>query len=85
MLAVPAKLAGCREVVICTPPGRDGRVNPAILWTARLCGVTRVFKVGGIQAIAALALGTESVGRVDKIFGLDVMAWRSICLPGLRS
>ena len=69
MLAVPAKLAGCREVVICTPPGRDGRVNPAILWTARLCGVTRVFKVGGIQAIAALALGTESVGRVDKIFG----------------
>ena len=69
MLAVPAKLAGCREVVICTPPGRDGRVNPAILWTARLCGVIRVFKVGGIQAIAALALGTESVGRVDKIFG----------------
>ena len=69
MLAVPAKLAGCREVVICTPPGRDGRVNPAILWTARLCGVTRVFKVGGIQAIAALALGTKSVGRVDKIFG----------------
>ena len=69
MLAIPAKLAGCREIVICTPPGRDGRVNPAILWTARLCGVTRVFKVGGIQAIAALALGTESVGRVDKIFG----------------
>ena len=69
MLAVPAKLAGCREVVICTPPGRDGRVNPAILWTARLCGVTRVFKVGGIQAIAALALGTESVGRPEMSFG----------------
>ncbi|RHR78964.1 histidinol dehydrogenase [Odoribacter sp. AF15-53] len=69
MLAVPAKLAGCGEVVICTPPGMDGRVNPAILWTARLCGVTRVFKVGGIQAIAALGLGTGSIGRVDKIFG----------------
>ena len=69
MLAVPAKLAVCQEITICTPPGKDGRVNPAILWTARLCGVTRVFKVGGIQAIAALALGTESVGQVDKIFG----------------
>lgn len=69
MLAIPAKLAGCREVVICTPPGKDGRINPTILWTARLCGVNRVFKVGGIQSIAALALGTESVGRVDKIFG----------------
>lgn len=69
MLAVPAKLAGCGDVVICTPPREDGRVNPAILWTARLCGVNRVFKVGGIQAIAALGLGTESIGRVDKIFG----------------
>lgn len=69
MLAVPARIAGCREVVICTPPGRDGRVNPVILWTARLCGVKRVYKVGGIQAIAALTLGTGTIPRVDKIFG----------------
>lgn len=69
MLALPARIAGCREVVICTPPGRDGRVNPVILWTARLCGVKRVYKVGGIQAIAALAMGTRTIARVDKIFG----------------
>lgn len=69
MLAVPARIAGCREVVVCTPPGRDGRVNPVILWTARFCGVKRVYKVGGIQAIAALTLGTGTIARVDKIFG----------------
>lgn len=69
MLAIPARIAGCREVVMCTPPGKDGRVNPAILWTAGLCGISRVYKVGGIQAIAALALGSGSIGRVDKIFG----------------
>lgn len=69
MLAVPARIAGCQEVVICTPPGQDGRVNPVILWTARLCGVNRVYKIGGIQAIAALTLGTETITRVDKIFG----------------
>ena len=69
MLAIPARIAGCREVVICTPPGEDGRVNPVILWTAKLCGVSRVYKVGGIQAIAALTLGTGTIPRVDKIFG----------------
>ena len=69
MLAIPAKLAGCREVMICTPPGPDGRVCDAILYTAKLCGVTKVFKVGGAQAIAAMAYGTPTVARVDKIFG----------------
>ncbi|MDR2130404.1 MAG: histidinol dehydrogenase [Odoribacteraceae bacterium] len=69
MLAVPARLAGCAEIGLCTPPGRDGKVHPAILWSARACGVTRVFKLGGVQAIAAMTFGTGSVGRVDKIFG----------------
>ncbi len=69
MLAVPARLAGCARVVLCTPPQRDGSVHPAILFAARLAGVAEVCRVGGAQAIAALALGTESVPRVDKIFG----------------
>ncbi len=69
MLAVPAKVAGCRNVVMCTPTGRDGKVNPAILYTAALCGVDEVYKVGGAQAIAAMAFGTETVKRVSKIFG----------------
>lgn len=69
MLAIPARLAGCREIVMCSPPGRDGKVNAATLYAARLCGVTRVFKVGGAQAIAAMAYGTESVPSVYKIFG----------------
>lgn len=69
MLAVPARIAGCREIVLCTPPRRDGTVAPEILWTAGLCGVTRIFKVGGAQAVAAMAFGTESVPRVNKIFG----------------
>lgn len=69
MLAIPAKLAGCGEIVLCSPPGRDGRVNAATLYAARLCGVTGVYKVGGAQAIAAMAYGTESVPRVYKIFG----------------
>lgn len=69
MLAIPARLAGCQEVVLCTPPSRTGKVPPAILWTARLCGITRVYKVGGVQAIGALALGTESISGVYKIFG----------------
>jgi histidinol dehydrogenase len=69
MLAVPARLAGCPERVLCTPPGRDGSVHPAILAAAQLCGVERIFRVGGAQAIAALAYGTESVPKVDKIFG----------------
>lgn len=69
MLAIPARLAGCREIVLCTPPGSSGRIAPAILWTARLCGVTRVYKIGGVQAIGAMALGTESIPQVYKIFG----------------
>ena len=77
MLATPAKIAGCREIVLCTPPGRDGRVNPAIIAAAHIAGVNRIFKAGGVQAIGAMAYGTESVPKVYKIFGpgnLFVMA-----------
>ena len=69
MLAIPAKLAGCSEIVLCTPPDSEGKVNPAILYAARLCGVTKVFKIGGVQAIAAMSVGTQSVPKVAKIFG----------------
>ncbi len=69
MLAIPARLAGCAEIVLCTPPDRNGGIASAILYAARLCGVTRVFKVGGAQAIGAMAYGTQTVPRVDKIFG----------------
>ena len=69
MLGVPAQLAGCREVVMCTPPRKDGTADPAVLVAAQLTGVTRVFKLGGAQAIAAMAFGTESVAKCDKIFG----------------
>ena len=69
MLGVPARLAGCREVVLCTPPRKDGSADPAVLVAARLTGVSRVFKLGGAQAIAAMALGTDSLGKCDKIFG----------------
>ncbi len=69
MLAVPARLAGCPRRVLCTPPGRDGRAHPAVLVAARLCGIEAVFKVGGAQAIAAMAYGTETLPKVDKIFG----------------
>ncbi|MEO8042696.1 MAG: histidinol dehydrogenase [Acidobacteriota bacterium] len=69
MLAIPARLAACREVVMCSPPRRDGTIDPATLFAARLCGVTKVFKTGGAQAIAAMAFGTATVPRVDKIFG----------------
>ncbi len=69
MDAIPAKIAGCREVVIVTPPGRDGKVNPVILAAAEIAGIDRIFKVGGAQAIAALAFGTETVPKVDKIVG----------------
>jgi histidinol dehydrogenase len=69
MLGIPAKLAGCKEIVVCTPPGKDGRVNPLILYTAQLIGLTEIFKIGGAQAIAAMAYGTESVPKVYKIFG----------------
>ncbi len=69
MLAVPARLAGCPQRVLCTPPGRDGSAHPAVLAAAELCGIERIFKVGGAQAIAALAYGTQSIPKVDKIFG----------------
>ncbi|MGN1215874.1 MAG: histidinol dehydrogenase [Candidatus Cryptobacteroides sp.] len=69
MLAVPAKVAGCPEIVLCTPPGTDGKANPVILWTARLCGVTEIYKTGGAQAIAAMGYGTPTIRRCDKIFG----------------
>lgn len=69
MLGIPAKLAGCSEIVLCTPPGKDGKVHPAILYAADLVGVTRIFKVGGAQAIAAMTYGTESIPNVYKIFG----------------
>jgi histidinol dehydrogenase len=69
MLAVPARLAGCAQRVLCTPPGRDGAAHPAVLLAAELCGVHSVFKLGGAQAIAALAYGTESIPKVAKIFG----------------
>jgi len=69
MLAVPANIAGCKEIVLCTPPSKEGKINPAILYTASLCGVTKIFKVGGIQAIAGMTFGTESIPQVYKIFG----------------
>lgn len=69
MLAVPAKIAACREIVLCTPPDKNGNIHPAILAAAKLAGVTKVFKAGGAQAIAAMAYGTESIPKVNKIFG----------------
>lgn len=69
MLAIPAKVAGCSEIVLCTPPSKDGTINPLILYAAYIAGVTNVFRAGGAQAIAAMAFGTKSIPKVDKIFG----------------
>ncbi len=69
MLAVPARIAGCKEIVLCSPPDRQGNLPPVVLYTAALCGITRVFKVGGIQAVAAMTFGTQSIPKVYKIFG----------------
>lgn len=69
MLAVPAHIAGCKEIIVCTPPDKEGKVHPAILFAAETAGVSKIFKIGGIQAIAAMAYGTESVPKVYKIFG----------------
>lgn len=69
MLAIPARIAGCRKVVLCTPPNKEGKVHPAILYAARVAGVTEIYKVGGAQAIAAMAYGTETIPKVHKIFG----------------
>lgn len=69
MLGIPAKLAGCREIIVCTPPGKNGKADPVILYVAKKLGITKVFKLGGAQAIAAMAYGTESVPQVYKLFG----------------
>ena len=69
MLAVPAAIAGCKEIILCTPPLKDGSIDPAILYTANLCSITKIFKAGGVQAIAAMAYGTETIPKVFKIFG----------------
>lgn len=69
MLAAPAQIAGCKEIILCTPPNREGKIHPAILYAARVAGVKRVFKAGGVQAIGAMAYGTSSIPKVYKIFG----------------
>lgn len=69
MLATPANIAGCKEIVLCSPPNKEGKINPAILYAANLCGVTKIYKVGGIQAIAAMTFGTQTIPQVYKIFG----------------
>ena len=69
MLAVPARVAGCKEIVLCTPPNKEGKIHPAILYAAQVSGVSKIFKAGGVQAIGAMAYGTESVPKVYKIFG----------------
>ncbi len=69
MLGIPANIAGCKEIVVCTPPQKNGKIADSILYVARLLGISKIFKVGGAQAIAAMALGTETISRVDKIFG----------------
>ena len=69
MLAVPAKIAGCGEIVLCTPPGKEGNINPVILYTAKISGITNIFRVGGAQAIAAMSFGTRIIPKVYKIFG----------------
>jgi len=69
MLAIPANIAGCKEIVMCSPPDKNGEINSAILYAANLCGVTKIYKVGGIQAIAGMTFGTESIPKVSKIFG----------------
>jgi histidinol dehydrogenase len=69
MLALPAQIAGCQEIVMCTPQGKDGKIAPEIVYAAQRCGVKSIFRVGGAQAIAAMAYGTDSVPKVDKIFG----------------
>ncbi len=69
MLGIPAKLAGCNEIIVCTPPGKDGNIDPVILYTAQLLGINKIFKAGGAQAVAAMAFGTETIPKVYKIFG----------------
>jgi len=85
MLAIPAKIAGCKEIILCTPPNKDGKIHPAILYTAQLVGVTQIFKLGGVQAIGAMAYGIDCIPKVDKIFGPGnqyVMAAKQIISRG---
>ncbi|HEX7585256.1 MAG TPA: histidinol dehydrogenase, partial [Prolixibacteraceae bacterium] len=69
MLAIPAKIAGCREIILCTPPNKEGKIHPAILFAAQLVGITQIFKIGGVQAIGAMAYGVDCIPKVNKIFG----------------
>jgi histidinol dehydrogenase len=69
MLAIPAQIAGCKEIVLCSPPNKEGNIHPAVLYAAKVSGVSQIFKIGGVQAIAAMAYGTQSVTKVYKIFG----------------
>ncbi|MGB4845707.1 MAG: histidinol dehydrogenase, partial [Ferruginibacter sp.] len=69
MLGIPAVLAGCKEIIVCTPPDKNGKINPVILYVAQLIGITTIYKIGGVQAVAAMAYGTETVPKVNKIFG----------------
>ncbi|MEI2707746.1 MAG: histidinol dehydrogenase [Chitinophagaceae bacterium] len=69
MLGIPAKIAGCKEVVLCSPPNKEGKLHPAILFAANLVGINKIYKVGGVQAIAAMAYGTETINECYKIFG----------------
>src|SRR5262249_2859319 len=69
MLAIPAKIAGCTQRILCSPPQKDGTLDPHILYAAKLCEIEKIYKIGGVQAIAAMAFGSESVPKVDKIFG----------------
>lgn len=83
MLGIPAKIAGCKEIVLCTPPDKQGNINPAILYAAQLVGISSIFKVGGIQAVAAMSIGTESIPKTSKLFGPGnqyVMAAKQVSL-----
>ena len=81
MLGIPAKIAGCKEIILCTPPSKDGRIDPAILYACKLVGIDRVFRVGGIQAISGMAYGTESIPNVYKIFGPGIAFAFPLYLP----
>ena len=69
MLGIPAKIAGCRDIILCTPPNKEKKISPAILYAASQTGITKIFRAGGVQAIGAMAIGTQSIPRVNKIFG----------------
>ena len=72
MLAIPAKIAGCKNIILCSPPNGKGKISDEILYAASICGVNRVYKVGGIQSIAAMTFGSKTIDKVDKIFGPEI-------------